>query len=87
MRLRQFVDQKSLGSLEIPLKITHYVFCPHNKITSRTIRIIGTLMRGLWPKYVRVCPMCVMISYQEPIFRSDLYRWSKKVLLGTLNEY
>jgi hypothetical protein len=36
--------QKSLGPLEEPLEIADYVFCPHKKLTSRTIRISGALL-------------------------------------------
>ncbi len=34
---------KKFWPLEKPLKIADYVFCPHKKITSRTIRISGAL--------------------------------------------
>jgi uncharacterized Fe-S cluster-containing radical SAM superfamily protein len=33
--------KKSLGPLKKPLEIADNVFCPHKKITSRTIRISG----------------------------------------------
>ncbi len=36
--------QKSLGPLEKPLEIADYVFCPHRKISSRTIRNSGALI-------------------------------------------
>jgi hypothetical protein len=39
-----FGGQKSIGPLEKPLEIADYVFCPHNKTTSRTIRISGALI-------------------------------------------
>jgi hypothetical protein len=38
----QFREQKNLGPLEKLLKMAYFVFCPHNKITSRTFRISGT---------------------------------------------
>jgi hypothetical protein len=37
--------KKVLAPSNKPLKITDYVFCPYKKITSRTIRITGTLIR------------------------------------------
>jgi hypothetical protein len=40
----QLGGQKSLSPLEKPLEFADYVFCPHKKITSRTIRISGTLI-------------------------------------------
>jgi hypothetical protein len=39
-RSGQFWGQKSLD----PLEIDDYVFCPHKKITSRTIKISGSLI-------------------------------------------
>ncbi len=37
----QFRSQKSLGPLEISLKMAHYVVCPQKKITSRIFKISG----------------------------------------------
>jgi hypothetical protein len=48
MRSGQFGDQKIFGSLEKPLEIADYVFCPHKKITARTIRISGALTINLF---------------------------------------
>jgi hypothetical protein len=41
---KQFGGEKSLCPLEKTLKIADYMFCPHKIITSRTIRISGTLL-------------------------------------------
>ncbi len=44
MQFRQFGGQKSLEPPEKPLEIADYEFCPHKKITSRTIGISGALI-------------------------------------------
>jgi hypothetical protein len=49
LRSEQFGGQKSLGPLEKPLEIADFVFCPHRKITSRTIRISGALIVEIYP--------------------------------------
>jgi hypothetical protein len=44
LRPGPFGVKKVLAPSKKPLEITYYLFCPHKKITSRTIRISGGLI-------------------------------------------
>jgi hypothetical protein len=63
LRSGQFGGQESLG----PLKIVDYVFCPHKKITSRTIRNRGAFI-------VNMNSRSVLCFYLHPLSLNGTHR-------------